>query len=64
MDPGAGVAGSETPNETTNVPTPMDYRVSPETRIVVEVFNLFDAKVDEIDYLTAAQFSSAPSRVR
>jgi hypothetical protein len=39
----------------------LGYRVSPRTRVVAEVFNLFDAKVADIDYFYASRLSGEPA---
>ncbi|NOT28156.1 MAG: TonB-dependent receptor [Acidobacteria bacterium] len=39
----------------------LGYRVSPTTRVVVEGFNLFDAKVADIDYFYASRLNNEPA---
>jgi outer membrane receptor protein involved in Fe transport len=38
----------------------LGYRVSPRTRVVAEVFNLFDAKVADVDYFYASRLPGEP----
>ena len=38
----------------------LGYRVSAKTRVVAEVFNLFDAKVADIDYFYASRLPNEP----
>jgi hypothetical protein len=38
----------------------LGYRMSPRTQVVAEVFNLFDAKVADIDYFYASRLAGEP----
>jgi outer membrane receptor protein involved in Fe transport len=38
----------------------LGYRLSPRTRVVAEAFNLFDAKVADIDYFYASRLPGEP----
>jgi hypothetical protein len=51
---------SATSNATTLWNGELGYRLSARARIVLEAFNIFDAKVSDIDYFYASRLSGEP----
>jgi hypothetical protein len=54
-------SGSVTSRSTTLWNGEMGYRVSSRTRVVLELFNIFDAKVSDIDYYYTSRLRDEPA---